>query len=83
MKNEDKGINLQLKYKESMDFKLEVCCADLPSLRAAIAGGAHRVELCQALDIDGLTPSAGMIEMSVNSGITTHVLIRPRGGNFV
>ena len=66
-----------------MDFKLEVCCADLPSLRAAIAGGAHRVELCQALDIDGLTPSAGMIEMAVNSGITTHVLIRPRGGNFV
>ena len=74
---------LQSKKKKSMDFKLEVCCADLPSLRAAIAGGAHRVELCQALDIDGLTPSAGMIEMAVNSGITTHVLIRPRGGNFV
>ena len=71
------------KEKKSMDFKLEVCCADLPSLRAAVAGGAHRVELCQALDVDGLTPSAGMIEMAVNSGITTHVLIRPRGGNFV
>ena len=66
-----------------MDFKLEICCADLQSLRAAIAGGAHRVELCQALDMDGLTPSAGMIEMAVNSGITTHVLIRPREGNFV
>ena len=66
-----------------MDFKLEVCCADLPSLRAAVAGGAHRVELCQALDMDGLTPSAGMIEIAVNSGIAVHVLIRPRGGNFV
>ncbi|MCR4592109.1 MAG: copper homeostasis protein CutC [Bacteroidaceae bacterium] len=66
-----------------MDFKLEVCCADLPSLRAAVAGGAHRVELCQALDMDGLTPSAGMIRMAVNSGIAVHVLIRPRGGNFV
>lgn len=66
-----------------MDFKLEVCCADLPSLRAAVAGGAQRVELCQALDVDGLTPSAGMIKMAVNSGIAVHVLIRPRSGNFV
>ncbi|MCR5534361.1 MAG: copper homeostasis protein CutC [Bacteroidaceae bacterium] len=66
-----------------MDFKLEICCADLHSLRAAVAGGAHRVELCQALDMDGLTPSAGMIEMAVNSGIDVHILIRPRGGNFV
>lgn len=66
-----------------MDFKLEICCADLHSLRAAIAGGAQRVELCQALDVDGLTPSAGMIEMAVNSGIDVHVLIRPREGNFV
>ena len=66
-----------------MDFKLEICCADLHSLRAAVAGGAHRVELCQALEMDGLTPSAGMIEMAVNSGIDVHVLIRPRGGNFV
>lgn len=66
-----------------MDFKLEVCCADLHSLRAAIAGGAHRIELCQALGLDGLTPSAGMIEMAVNSGIDTHVLIRPREGDFV
>lgn len=66
-----------------MDFKLEICCADLPSLRAAVAGGAHRVELCQALDVDGLTPSAGMIELAVNSGIDVHVLIRPWGGDFV
>ena len=66
-----------------MDFKLEICCADLHSLRAAVAGGAHRIELCQALDVDGLTPSAGMIELAVNSGIDVHVLIRPREGSFV
>lgn len=64
-------------------MKLEICCADLVSLRAAVEGGAHRVELCQALGLDGLTPSAGMIEMAVESGITVHVLIRPREGNFV
>ena len=66
-----------------MDFKLEICCADLHSIRAAIAGGANRVELCQALDVDGLTPSAGMIGMAVNSGIDVHVLIRPRAGDFI
>lgn len=62
---------------------LEVCCADLASLQAAVAGGAQRVELCQALSLDGLTPSAGMIRLAVESGITVHVLIRPREGDFV
>jgi len=68
-----------------MDYKLtlEVCCADLHSVRAAIEGGAHCVELCQALGLDGLTPSAGMIETAVGMGIPVQVLIRPREGDFV
>lgn len=68
-----------------MDYKLtlEVCCADLHSVRAAIEGGAHRVELCQALGLDGLTPSAGMIETAAGMGIPVQVLIRPREGDFV
>ena len=65
------------------ELKLEVCCADLQSVRAAIEGGAHRVELCQALGLDGLTPSAGMIEQAVSMGIHVQVLIRPREGDFV
>lgn len=65
------------------DLKLEVCCADLASVRAAVEGGAHRVELCQALGLDGLTPSAGMIEEAVGMGIHVQVLIRPREGDFV
>ncbi len=65
------------------EFKLEVCCADLQSVRAAIQGGAHRVELCQALGLDGLTPSAGMIASAVEMGILVQVLIRPREGDFV
>lgn len=63
--------------------KLEVCCGDIRSVRAAVEGGAQRVELCQALDMDGITPSAGMIRMAVETGITVHVLIRPREGDFV
>ena len=60
-----------------------MCCADLQSVRAAIEGGAHRVELCQALELGGVTPSAGMIEWAVGQGIRVHVLIRPRGGDFM
>ena len=67
----------------NFELKLEVCCADLQSVRAAKEGGAHRVELCQALGLDGLTPSAGMIETAVSMGIPVQVLIRPREGNFV
>ena len=62
---------------------LEVCCADLQSVRAAVEGGAHRIELCQALSLDGLTPSAGMVESAVEMGIPVQVLIRPREGDFV
>lgn len=65
------------------ELRLEVCCADLESVRAAVEGGAHRIELCQALGLDGLTPSAGMIESAVDMGIPVQVLIRPREGNFV
>jgi len=64
-------------------FTLEVCCGDLQSVRAAVAGGAERVELCRALDLDGLTPSAAMIEEAVGTGIPVQVLIRPRAGGFV
>ena len=37
-------------------MKLEVCCADIESVMAAKEGGAHRIELCEALELDGLTP---------------------------
>ena len=62
---------------------LEVCCADLQSVRAAKEGGAHRVELCRELDLDGLTPSQEMMREAIGMGIPVQVLIRPREGNFV
>ena len=42
-------------------MKLEVCCGNIASVRAAIEGGADRVELCRDLELDGLTPSREMI----------------------
>ena len=62
---------------------LEVCCGDLQSVRAAKEGGAHRIELCRALDVDGLTPSEEMMEAAIGMGIPIQVLIRPREGDFV
>ena len=62
---------------------LEVCCADVQSVRAAMEGGAHRVELCEALEVDGLTPSAEMMAEAIGLGIPVQVLIRPRQGDFV
>lgn len=64
-------------------IKLEVCCGDMQSVLAAKEGGANRIELCQALEVDGLTPSAEMMAEAIGLGIPVQVLIRPREGDFV
>ena len=64
-------------------LKLEVCCGDMQSVLAAKEGGADRIELCHALEVDGLTPSAEMMAEAIGLGIPVQVLIRPREGDFV
>ena len=64
-------------------LKLEVCCGDMLSVHAAIEGGADRIELCEALEVDGLTPSAEMMESAISLATPVQVLIRPREGDFV
>jgi len=65
-------------------MQTEICCNSVLSARNAKAGGAYRIELCQALGEGGTTPSAGAIEYCVKElNLQTRVLIRPRGGDFV
>lgn len=62
---------------------LERCCTCVPDVREALAAGAARVELCECLEVGGLTPSRRFVEQAVSVGLPVNVLVRPRGGSFV
>jgi copper homeostasis protein len=62
---------------------LEVCVESSAGLEAAVAGGADRVELCSALVLGGLTPSAGFMAEAAGCGVPVMAMIRPRAGDFV
>jgi len=66
-----------------IDIITEVCADSLNSAKAAEKGGGDRIELCQALSVGGLTPSAALISYCCKKlTIPVLVLIRPRSGNF-
>ncbi len=63
---------------------LEVCVDSLASARAAISGGADRLELCSALAVGGLTPYSGLLrQIRMESDIKIRCLMRPRAGDFL
>ena len=64
-------------------MKIELCAATIEAIKVAGEMGFDRIELCQNLEQGGTTPSYGMIEYAIACGIETHVLIRPRPGNFI
>jgi copper homeostasis protein len=62
---------------------LEVCVDSSAGLGEAVAGGADRIELCSALALGGLTPSAGFMAEAAACGVPAMAMIRPRAGGFV
>jgi len=66
-------------------FMVEVCANGVESCMAAQEGGADRVELCAGIPEGGTTPSYGEIKVARRVLTTTrlHVIIRPRGGDFL
>lgn len=67
-----------------MDYLLEACVDDETQALRAQSQGAGRIELCARLDLDGLTPDPDFIRFALSSlRIPVHVMIRPRGGDFV
>lgn len=63
---------------------LEVCIDSFDSAVNSQTAGADRVELCDNLYEGGTTPSMGVINLvRENLSIKLHVIIRPRGGDFL
>lgn len=63
---------------------VEICTPSRLSAVAAKEGGAKRIELCSNLEVGGLTPTDEDIVYCVQTlGLRTHVLVRPRAGNFL
>ncbi|MDR0969418.1 MAG: copper homeostasis protein CutC [Lentimicrobiaceae bacterium] len=66
-----------------MAITIEVCANSLTSVLNAQAGNADCAELCEALEVGGLTPSYGMLKSVFEwKTIPIRVLIRPRSGNY-
>ncbi|MFH8250168.1 copper homeostasis protein CutC [Microbacterium sp. B2969] len=64
---------------------VEIAVQDAAGARVALDAGADRLELCQALETGGLTPSLGILEavLAAVDPLVVNVLVRPRGGGFV
>jgi len=70
--------------KKNKNILLEVCADSVNNAIIAQNAGADRIELCVNLNEDGTTPPySQIIEARKSLNIKLHILIRPRGGNFV
>jgi copper homeostasis protein len=64
------------------DLRLEVVTDTVAGVRAAVDGGADRIELVGALSVGGITPSRGLMQAAAGCGLPVRAMIRPRAGDF-
>jgi copper homeostasis protein len=68
----------------SFKYVLEIACFNVQSCALAQEAGADRIEFCDNYSLGGITPSqTDIIEAKKLLHIPLHVIIRPRGRNFV
>lgn len=64
--------------------KIEIACFNIEAARIAQRHGADRVEFCADMQVGGTTPNLQETEILRRElHIPVHVMIRPRGGDFV
>ncbi|MBS7234028.1 copper homeostasis protein CutC [Flavobacterium psychroterrae] len=64
--------------------QLEIACFNYESAIIAQESGADRIELCDNMQLGGTTPNAVLaLRVREALSIKMHVIIRPRGGDFV
>lgn len=62
---------------------VEACADDEASVTVAAASGALRLELCEQLDVGGVTPTARLLDWTLSRiTLPVWVMIRPRGGAY-
>lgn len=65
-------------------IETELCAYSVEACRIAARCGVLRAELCASPWEGGVTPSAAAVEMAREvEGLRLHVMIRPRGGDFL
>ena len=69
---------------QTINYRIEIATTDFMTAKAAVEGGADRIELCAALSEGGITPSHGMIKCCRDAfEVEMFPIIRPRGGDFL
>ncbi|MEE9455137.1 MAG: copper homeostasis protein CutC [Paracoccaceae bacterium] len=61
---------------------LEVCIDTIEGAEVAAAANVARLEVCAALGLGGLTPSAGLMQACAKLPVENYAMIRPRAGHF-
>ncbi len=69
---------------EEIKYILEIATSDFETTKAAVDGGADRIELCANLSEGGTTQSYGTIYQCREAfDVLLYPIIRPRGGDFL
>lgn len=67
-----------------MKNQLEIACFNYESALIAQENGADRIELCENMKVGGTTPNYVLtVRVREKLSIKMHVIIRPRGGDFI